>query len=1034
MIVSSVPLTRCANLAVAAALFACLSATPAARAAQPAISSVAEANGSLIISATLPAGYRHALLEAGNTVHEPLSEPLVSGPLNASPAMVTFHVPSPGGLKFFRVRVGPEETVPAATYSGPSYFSVEYTGGPLALSAEEQIGHVLTRLTYGPSPQDVQTVETMGVHAFVAQQLDPAGIDESSNTALSTREAALFYSYQPAEDNELIRSGDQWHYFKGTQAPPVSWAALAFDDSTWLQGPSGFGYGDGDDATQLTDMRQTTTQPGYTTVFLRKSFSISNPAEIERLILEIDYDDGFVAYVNGVEIRRVNASGAITSLSTASSDHEAGSPEEFDITSAKSLLRTGENVLALVLLNVNATSSDATLIPVLLTRKALPLPSQQRIRGIEELQHLVHVRGIYSKRQLQAILAEFWENHFTTDHDKVAEYFEDLRNSDARPAMSESQAITEAAHAEYLEYQFFYENAFGNFGDLLLYSATSPTQLIYLDNVLNVKGAANENYAREILELFAFGVDNRYTQRDIEELARCFTGWGVRKIWPDQAQPFPASARTPPTESNVQFDDTVLLNTGPGWKYVKGTAEPAPDATGAPTTAWTEINFDDSTWLNGATGIGYGDGDDATVLSDMRNNFLSVYLRREFMVTDPTALKNFLLAVNYDDGFVAYLNGTEVARTRTMRETGTPPPYNRPATGNHEAGSVEVFSLASYMHLLKPAPQVNVLAIQAHNVDLTSSDFSIIPRLIERALTPGSIENGNPNGLWTFRFNPDQHDTGPKTLFAGTPYQINVPSGRTGIDGLRDAVDLIDGFVSHPSVSEFICLKLVNKFVSDEISLESYHQRTASPELLATMDDAIAAWHSTVPAGNIRTVMEAILTPASQQGHFWSREAYRSKIRTAVEFINGTVRALGANVNGASLPTYNDQLGMHLFTRDDPDGWSEIGSDWMDTGALLARIKFAQSLSLNRISNVTWDLNAWRNANGLASAESIIDYFDDLLFQGKLAPSNRDLLITFATTNDNGDPLPLDPARTDYQGRVRELVSLILSMPQCHYQ
>jgi hypothetical protein len=78
--------------------------------------------------------------------------------------------------------------------------------------------------------------------------------------------------------------------------------------------------------------------------------------------------------------------------------------------------------------------------------------------------------------------------------------------------MTEDQAAAEAAQAEYLEYQFFHDNALGNFGDLLLYSATSPSQLIYLDNVLNVKGAANENYAREILELFAFGVDNRYTQ------------------------------------------------------------------------------------------------------------------------------------------------------------------------------------------------------------------------------------------------------------------------------------------------------------------------------------------------------------------------------------------------------------------------------------------------------------------------------------------------------------------------------------------
>ena len=67
--------------------------------------------------------------------------------------------------------------------------------------------------------------------------------------------------------------------------------------------------------------------------------------------------------------------------------------------------------------------------------------------------------------------------------------------------------------------------------------------LIYLDNVLNRVGEPNENYAREILELYAFGVDNRYTQKDIEELSRCFTGWQIRKVRPDQVLSFPQSAR-----------------------------------------------------------------------------------------------------------------------------------------------------------------------------------------------------------------------------------------------------------------------------------------------------------------------------------------------------------------------------------------------------------------------------------------------------------------------------------------------------------
>ncbi|MCI0536061.1 MAG: DUF1800 domain-containing protein, partial [Verrucomicrobiales bacterium] len=757
---------------------------------------------------------------------------------------------------------------------------------------------------------------------------------------------------------------------------------------------------------------------------------------LDNLILRVDFDDGFVAYLNGSEIARTNVSAnSMLFSSPASSDHEAGTPVEFDVTASKALLRAGPNVLAIQAHNVNLTSSDLSLIPELIGREYLDVPPQKRINGVSALQQLIHVRGASSKRQLQAVLAEFWENHLTTDYDKVAEYFAALKNSDAGSAMSEEQAGAEAAQLEYLEYQFFYEHALGNFGDLLLFSATSPSQLIYLDNVLNVKGAANENYAREILELFAFGVDNRYTQQDIEQLAKCFTGWTIRKVWSEEKLSFPASARTPPLEESVQFEDTVLLEVGPGWKYAKGTQEPSPGPGGAATTAWTQPGFSDSAWLAGATSIGYGDEDDATVLADMRNGYASVYLRRSFTVADPSSLQNLLLTVAFDDGFVAYLNGTEIARSTTMEDTGSPPTYNRTANGNHEVSAgVNEFNLAQFKSLLNPAPQQNVLAIQVHNVTLDSSDLSIHPRLVSRRTLPGSIENGDPNGLWTFRFNPDEHDTSAKVLFKGTPYEVNIPAGRTGGAGLKDALDLIDTLVNHPSVQEFICLKLINKFVSDDITLESYHHGTAPEGLRRLLEDAMSAWRSTSPAGNIKTVMRAILSPASQNGYFWTRRAYRGKVKTPVEFINSSLRALKAGLSGTSLPQSNDALGMHLFTRDEPDGWSEKGVDWIDTGTMLERIKFAQALSENRISGIGWDVARFINANQLTTADSIVDYFDRLLHAGKMAASNRRLLIEFATTDEQGRPLPLDPARSDYQRRVRELVGLILSMPQWHYQ
>ena len=63
-------------------------------------------------------------MASGGNLYEPLQEPLISGPLDGNSAEVTFLVPNADGIHFFRVRVGPEEAIPPATYSGPSFFLV----------------------------------------------------------------------------------------------------------------------------------------------------------------------------------------------------------------------------------------------------------------------------------------------------------------------------------------------------------------------------------------------------------------------------------------------------------------------------------------------------------------------------------------------------------------------------------------------------------------------------------------------------------------------------------------------------------------------------------------------------------------------------------------------------------------------------------------------------------------------------------------------------------------------------------------------
>ena len=165
---------------------------------------------------------------------------------------------------------------------------------------------------------------------------------------------------------------------------------------------------------------------------------------------------------------------------------------------------------------------------------------------------------------------------------------------------------------------------------------------------------------------------------------------------------------------------------GQEWRYFKGTVEP-------PAT-WNTPGFDATGWLAGPSGFGYGDGDDNTLLADMRETYLSVYTRREFSVADPSSIVGLELTVDWDDGFVAYLNGQEVARRNAPGAAGSFVPFDAVATANHEAsaggGATETIPLAASLLVAG----TNVLAVQAHNVTLVSSDLTLIVEL--RATNP----------------------------------------------------------------------------------------------------------------------------------------------------------------------------------------------------------------------------------------------------------------------------------------------------------
>ncbi len=1010
---------------------------------QPVIQRIVPTEEGVALEALIGAGFDYVALRRREDVNGE-DTVWIAGAVPDRVSLVTFRLPVPEIESFFVVETGTGAS-PAALLSGEEFFAVaglDPDSEPMTEGSRPY--HALNRLGYGSSRRDLDLVATVGIETYLAEQLEPEGIEESDERLLSYLDQS-FKTYRPGNDTVIVPRDASWHFFKGTESPPSDWRGLDFDASAegWQRGVAPFGRGMQHLGTQLDDMQQNDRQRGYLTLFMRIEFDVTEPATLPNLFLRHLYDDGFIAYLNGEEVARDNVEGLRPGHSVPATEQFLYPHwEEFSISSGAAKLLEGKNVLAIQLHNYRRDDFDSLMDSMLFSRAYLVDFERPEVAGLEALQDLLHIRGIFSNRQLQTVLAEFWENHFTTDYDKVAEYLDTLEDLEGRDILPLERAMHEAAQLEYAEYEFFYENALGNFGDLLLYSATSPSQLIYLDNVLNRVGAANENYAREILELFAFGVDNRYTQTDIEQLSRAFTGWQIRKVRPDRRQPFPLSATNPPTSSSAEPVDTPLFEKGPGWRYFRGTRAPSRTA-GSATLAWSTPTFRDSFWGDGVLPIGYDfdepriDAQLNTRLSEMQGSYASLYLRREFTLESPDALSNLLLSIDYDDGYIAYLNGIEIARSESMDGAGRIASHRYTAAQKHLASEPREFvDISRLINRLRPAPAVNVLAVEAHNSDLMDSNFYVDAELVTRSSGAGSIPREDPNGVWVFRFNPEDHDYSEKVIFEGTEHEIRIPGEREGVEGLLDALSVVQSMVDHPSTSEFICLKLINRFVSDQITLKSYHERSAPSGLLSLMDDAIETWHATTPAGNIRAVLGSIVSLRKPDNYFWSDAALQAKVKTPVEYVNSIVRALDWGIRPGRLPLAAESMGMHFFTRNDPDGWSEKGFDWISTGGLLERIDFASGMPRRARNEFLdrWNVRRFLAERNLESAGEIVDYFDQLLFAGELTAAERNLFVQFANTKPDGNPSLFRPTRTDYLDRAGDLIGLILSTPSLQFQ
>jgi len=337
------------------------------------------------------------------------------------------------------------------------------------LSGEEKVQHALSRLTFGPRPGDVQYVKKLGLKKWIDLQLHPERIPE--NPLLETKLRPLDSLHMSTA--QLIRN---------YPSPQIVRAMVAGE----LPFP--------DDPDKRMMIHRLVER------FQGKTGQDGEAAAMPDLAALLDASQ-LRAFRTGTPQQKL---ALFTALPHDRQDQV--------------LTAMGQGMR----MQLYAAAPQAL-------RRRIQSAAGPQAMVAQDLLEAKLDRAVYSNRQLQEVLADFWYNHFNVFLEKGPDHY--LVTAYERDAIR--------------------PHVLGKFEDLLRATAQSPAMLFYLDNWESVGAQSpagkrrqrglNENYGRELLELHTLGVDGGYTQKDVTEVARCFTGWTIRQ--PQRAAEFEFNPR-----------------------------------------------------------------------------------------------------------------------------------------------------------------------------------------------------------------------------------------------------------------------------------------------------------------------------------------------------------------------------------------------------------------------------------------------------------------------------------------------------------
>jgi hypothetical protein len=550
----------------------------------------------------------------------------------------------------------------------------------------------------------------------------------------------VLVQYSFPVDRVLVEAGDPIKYLANASDPGIglAWVDPAFDDAAWASGNYGIGYETGVGANNLI----TTSVPaGVYSVYTRASFTVTDASLVQNLFLGADYDDGYIAWINGVEVyRSPEMFGDLWNTNALNHESSNGAvplyQPEHDISAAGlPALVDGVNVLAVGVWNNGApASSDLVLVPRLAADRELTSNMRYLANSSDP--------GIGLDWTLESFDDSGWpEGGYGVGYELTAgadELIQTELSSDTLSVYTRAHFnIDDVLTVQNMFIGADFDDGFAAWinGVEVYRSPQMPPGDPQWDTDPASHESSNDlvpNYSPEI------DISSAIPLLHNGDNVLAVGGWN--------------SVPTVPPSSDMVLVPKLSINrvSGTPVSYLANQADPGVGLT------WVDPAFDDSSWSVGLYGIGYETGIAGArhlVQTTVPTDSFSVYTRATFNLPDLASVENVYLGADYDDGFVAWINGVEVYRSREMPFSTLEWNTN---VNLHESSNGLVPNYNPLRDITASAlPELvegdNLLAVGVWNSGAPlSSDLVIVPRL---SVDGTSVDNC-PNA-----FNPDQLDS-----------------------------------------------------------------------------------------------------------------------------------------------------------------------------------------------------------------------------------------------------------------------------------